>query len=552
MWYLAWLPHSLAAGINPFFSHAIFEPTGVNLAQNTEAPLLGLLTIPISPLMGPVARANLLMVLAMPISASSAFLVLRKWQVWGPGAALGGLVYGFCAYSIGHGLGHLQFIFLPFPPLMAMTIASILTREDPPIRLGLQLGLLACAQFFCEPEILASVFIVTAWALICAAVRRPIQAASQARQSAKAFGAAVVTTVVILAYPIWMMVAGPQHYNTVLESHYNDLFSVLDPGPLQRVSFGIHFSGIPIPDTSEAGAYIGSPLILLAVALIWRSRRSSRMQIATLTMFGAWVLSLGPYLFVDGRPTHIPLPFLLFAHLPVLGNMVAGRFSFEVEACLAAILAFGVDDIRKYRKESSRQNSSALTTSGIVALGLTLAVVMITQFPRWPYASQPVRVLPSPIRSAIPSGDPLAVTYPYGIWPFTDPMVWQAEDHFAFRLVGGYALHPSGQRGTTINPIPLNPPDLTIFLERLEAFSPYLRALNPQLRPPVVNAELVSVTRAVLQKYGCRIVIVDRSATDAVPAAELFTRVLGHATVSDHGFLLWRITSPMLPKPRTN
>ncbi len=46
MWFLAWVPHSLAHGLNPFFSHSIFVPVGVNLAQNTQAPLLGLLTAP--------------------------------------------------------------------------------------------------------------------------------------------------------------------------------------------------------------------------------------------------------------------------------------------------------------------------------------------------------------------------------------------------------------------------------------------------------------------------------------------------------------------------
>lgn len=115
MWFLAWVPHSLAHGLNPLFSHSIFVPTGVNLAQNTEAPFLGLITAPFALVMGPVARANLLMVLAMPVSATAAFIVLRKWRVWAPAAALGGLIYGFTPYAVGQGLGHLVLIFVPFP-----------------------------------------------------------------------------------------------------------------------------------------------------------------------------------------------------------------------------------------------------------------------------------------------------------------------------------------------------------------------------------------------------------------------------------------------------
>ncbi len=543
MWYLAWLPHALSAGTNPFFSHAMFEPIGINLAQNTEAPLLGLATVPLSLFMGPIARANLLMVLAMPLSASAGFFVLRKWQVWGPAAALGGLVYGFSAYSIGHGLGHLQFIVLPFPPLIAMTFVSILKREHRPFRLGVQLGLLAAAQFLCEPEIMASLVIVAGWGVLCAAICLPSQVASAARPVAEAFGVALAVAAVVLAYPIWMMLVGPQHYTSVLESHYNDLLSFVNPGPLQRISLGIHLSGIQIVDTSEAGAYIGIPVLLVAVFFVWRSRRSPRMQIAAATLLGALVLSLGPHLVVDGRTTPMPLPFELFAHLPVLDNVVAGRFSLEVEACLAAILAFGVDDVQKSPFRSRRHGSSSWTGIGAAVCALVLAALVVTQFPRWPYASQPVQALPPAIRSSIPSGNPLAITYPYGVWPFTEPMVWQAEDDFGFRLVGGYALHPDPLGGTTIDPNPLNPPDLTVFLERLEAFSPYLRAFNPHLTPQVVSSALVQATRTTLHKYHVHVVIVDRTATGAAPAVDLFTRSLGPPTVSSQMFLLWTNTS---------
>ena len=100
LWYLVWMPHAVGHGLNPFFSNAIFAPHGVNLSANATAPLLGIATTPLAWL-SPVAKANLLAVLAMPVSASAAFVVLRKWQVWLPAAALGGLIYGFSPYMVG-------------------------------------------------------------------------------------------------------------------------------------------------------------------------------------------------------------------------------------------------------------------------------------------------------------------------------------------------------------------------------------------------------------------------------------------------------------------
>jgi hypothetical protein len=94
LWLLAWVQYAVPHGINPFFSHAIFVPTGLNLGVNTAAPLLGFITAPLTLFVGPVAIINLIVVAAMPLSAASAFFVLRKWNVWLPAAAIGGLIYG--------------------------------------------------------------------------------------------------------------------------------------------------------------------------------------------------------------------------------------------------------------------------------------------------------------------------------------------------------------------------------------------------------------------------------------------------------------------------
>ena len=98
---------------------------------------------------------------------------------------------------------------------------------------------------------------------------------------------------------------------------------------------------------SEVGGYIGVPVLILAGVLVWLSRRSPRMQLTVVLLLGAVLLSLGPYLAVDGHLSDIPLPFLLVEHLPLLDNILPSRISFEVEAFLAAMLAFGLDDVRR-------------------------------------------------------------------------------------------------------------------------------------------------------------------------------------------------------------
>ncbi len=153
LWLLAWVPHALAHGLNPLFSNAMYVPTGINIAENTASPLLSLITSPLALVASPLVRANLLTIVAMPTSATAAFVVLRKWQVWQPAAALGGLIYGFSPYMVGQSLGHISLFFMPVPPFIALTVASILGHQGPPRRLGIQLGLLLCAQYLISPEV---------------------------------------------------------------------------------------------------------------------------------------------------------------------------------------------------------------------------------------------------------------------------------------------------------------------------------------------------------------------------------------------------------------
>ena len=476
------------------------------------------------------------MVLAMPASATAAYIVLRKWSVWGPGAAIGGLLYGFSPYAIGESLGHLVLVFLVFPPFIVLTVVSIVRRDGSPVRLGIQLGLLVTAQFLTEPEVMATVMLMTIWALVCAAIRYRAQAAEIARACIRPFALAVGLAALLLAYPIWLMFAGPQHYTGTAQPaanpYYNDVMSFIAGGRLQRVALGIHFAGVPMSNPSEAGGFIGIPILLVAGYLAWRSRRSPRMQLAVAVMLGAVVLSLGSHLTIDGWHTGIPLPYLLVMHLPLLDNLLPVRISMETAACLAAVIAFGLDDVRRAATRSPLHGRSTHRVRNVVLPLAVLAVVVVTQLPKWPNASQPVRPLPPAFSDAIPAGDPITVTYPIASPLFPQPMLWQALDGFRFQLVGGYAEHPDPNGAPTGMPNPMRPTGLDQFLEGQEAYNKYL--------PPVpVTPALVSRVRNVAAQNDVRLVIVDRSVKGARAVTDVFSLAFGPPQVVSPSYVLW-------------
>ena len=178
-------------------------------------------------------------------------------------------------------------------------------------------------------------------------------------------GIAVGVAAVLVAYPVWMMLAGPQHFTgstwPAMNPYHNDLLSFVVPGPLQRVSLGMRSLGtlLAYGRRSAGGRRLHRcPALDRCGILAWRSRRSPRMQLAVVLLLGAALLSLGPYLAVDGRLTHVPLPFLLLDHLPLLNDILPSRICFEVGACLAAVIAFGLDDMHR-APARSKQSSSA-------------------------------------------------------------------------------------------------------------------------------------------------------------------------------------------------
>jgi hypothetical protein len=536
MWFLAWVPHSLAHGLNPFFSNALFVPTGVNLVQNTEAPFLGLLTAPFAPILGPLARGNLLMVLAMPVSATAAFVVFRKWQVWGPAAALGGLIYGFSPFAVGQSLGHLVLVFVPLPPFIAFTVVSILQRRGSPVRLGIQLGLLLTAQFLSEAEVFTTVVIVTAWALICAAIARPAKARDALSAAVRPVGIALCIVVALLAYPLWMLLAGPQRYagtaQPVVNPYYNDLLSFVSPGPLQRLSLGVHSLPVAPSNAAEIDGFIGIPLVLLAIYFAWRSRRSGRMQLTIVVLLGAAVLSLGPHLAINHHLTSMPLPFAVLTHTPLLDNILPSRISLEVIACVAAVIAFGLDDIRRQSHYVHRHRSSRPHRAASVLAVVVLAALIVSWLPRWPYGYQSAEALPVEVSQATPSGDPVALTYPYASPLYPQPMLWQVEEGFRFRLLGGYAEHPDPNGQPTGFPNPFRPAGLDLFLEGQEGYNRYL--------PPVpVTPALLSTTQTTFNRYDVRLFIVDRSVKGSETVVGLLTKMLGAPTVADGRFVLW-------------
>jgi hypothetical protein len=186
--------------------------------------------------------------------------------------------------------------------------------------------------------------------------------------------------------------------------------------------------------------------------------------------------------------------------------------------CLAAVIGFGLDDMRRARPNPRWFTSSVFSC-------VLLAALVITLLPDWPYATQPAPSLSAALTASMPSGDPVTLTYPYATGFTPRPMVWQLKSGYPFRLLGGYA-HVAAPNGEDVTiPPPMSPPDLQRFLS-----APSGEQLGPKL---------VAITRTTLSKYHVRLVLVDESEPGSGLVTRLFEDALGPPTQTSDQFLLW-------------
>ncbi len=446
----------------------MYVPTGINLAQNTEAPLLGLLVAPITALVGPIAAANLVMVLAMPVSACAAFYVFRRWEVWRPAAALGGLLYGFSPYMMGQGLGHPVLVFAPWPPLIALVLSRIVAERGRPGIRGLQLGFLLVAQFLTEPELLAMLGIVGFVGLAAVVLRHPAGPRVVLGRLARPLCIGGILAAVLLSYPIWMITAGPEHYSSpaqgITNPYVNDLWSFVAPGPMQRVTYGLGGLGnrVVAGNPFESGGFVGVALLAAAGVLAWRSRRRGRTQVALVC--GLTAAAPLPRPVPDRRRSSHPDPAALPTGEPsptsrqrargsVLGvhRRRASRRSWRSVSTISAVRVW-----RANVRAPPGSNAGSAASAALWLAGVTV-VAGLTWWPRWPVPSQSVSTLPDRIRSSIPPSDPVAITYPYADSHDPTALGWQVTDDFAFRLLGGRGEHPERVDGFLLFPARMHP-----------------------------------------------------------------------------------------------
>ncbi len=94
LWFFQWPATALAHGQNPFFSTALFHPTGINLLAQTSVTGLSLPLVPVTWIWGPVASLNVASTITPALTAFTAFIAFAAGSTGHPAASSAGCSTG--------------------------------------------------------------------------------------------------------------------------------------------------------------------------------------------------------------------------------------------------------------------------------------------------------------------------------------------------------------------------------------------------------------------------------------------------------------------------
>ncbi len=442
LWFFQWPATALAHGQNPFFSTALFHPTGINLLAQTSVTGMSLPLVPVTWIWGPVASLNVAATVAPALTAFTAFIAIRRWAPWTPASFVGGLLYGFSPFVLSSlEFAHLMTAALMVLPLILIALDEIVVRQRHGAPwAGVLLGLLVFLQFFLSTELLVVAAIAVALGLVGLAVGTLLTDRNavhrRARHAATGLGVALGVGTLLLAWPVWFALAGPGHLSGAIWPNIAPIggyvpANYVSPHYVQGSNVFQLLGGYSGPQLGSSG-YLGWGFLAVLVGGLVAFRRDRRLWFFGFVLAFCALFALG-----ERRGQWWELAGA-FAHIPVLENVIVQRFMAVGFLAAAVMLAIVLDHLHAWAPDWRG------LVSAVVVAAVALVPMAVTFGERLPFAMTRV-ILPrwyTEVAPTLPAGRVL-LSYPAPFTGIQSAMAWQAVDRMHYSQAGG-----GGPQGT--------------------------------------------------------------------------------------------------------
>jgi hypothetical protein len=357
------------------------------------------------------------------------------------------------------------------------------------------LGLLAAWQVLIGEEVL----LLTAIGLLVGGTVYLAHGRVQVRRLLPGLGVAAGVCLAVVAVPLWWQFAGPQSYGSIWHPPGGNDLAQLWGRATRSIGADPWAAAALSMNRTEENSFFGIPLLLAAAAVVvvlWR--RTLVQALAAVVLVSCW-LSLGEEVVVNGVSTGIPGPWALLEQLPVLGNVLPTRFTLVAVPALGALLALGLEEVRRLTARYAGHAGAGLAVSAVAAL-LVLLPVLPTPLLVDQRAPMPTFFSDGTWRDWVDEGGSvLAAPAPWVA--DTRALEWQAQARWGFPVVAGYFVGPDsttergGQYGATPTALTQWMSDITTSGQAREADADEVEQFRDDLRAARVDVVVLPDAR---------------------------------------------------------
>ena len=527
MWYLGLFWHAVLTGHNPFLTHLMNFPRGMNLMWNTSIVFEALVFGPLVPWIGSTATYNVWFLVNFLASGVLAQQLLGRFGVRQSLAIAGGALVAMLPYITTQALSHISLI--TTAPLLAgillLTLAAQGAIRHPALFGGL-FGFVAAVQFYTLIEVLVSAALVLVLGLATSyfVARRALRQALARVWPSFAISAAAVF--LLLAGPgLYEMLLGPLRVFSAVQptnTYVTDMLNLILPThaflvQIPYVDPAHWFTG----NYAEDNGYLGIPAILL---IAWAARRLWQRQIAKLLVWSAGIMlvfSLGSHMHVAGVATPLPLPWLVFEHVPFVKDLLPDRLMLYVDLAVVVLMLLALEDWLQHPQSTSRRPLWGL------------ALVFLTWMPIIPFQNSLLPVTTASFARNAPVTKVLAGKPTYVLTTaFPEVMQELQAGDYAFPVANVYGHN---------NNAPL----------RTQQLGGVLTLLNPNLTPQVYQA---AIDADLLPLHVRRVVFIPRPSYGLTTLPQSSLLALNSTfgppiAASPTGVLVWRVPTSLTTTP---
>jgi hypothetical protein len=431
MWAMYWWPHALIHGLNPFESHYLWSPVGVNTAQGTLIPTAAFAMAPFTALFGGLFSYNLLSVASVVLGAFTAYLLCRRLVQRELPAVAGGYLFGFSSYEFGQLTGHLNLTLTFLIPVMAHLALRRFDREISrrvyvivmALVLVLQAGL--STELLAESAGFAAVIFLSARLLAPSAQRPRIDGLILETAGGGLLALVVGSPFFYYALFSGEFPKGPGEYGDVyaqdlLNTFFPTIATWLGHHDFQSLSTTYVGGGV----TGDDG-YLSIPLVIAFLAwAVGVERRRTLTRLVVIVAAVGFVASLGAHLHIAGIQT-VTLPFDWVQNLPIFNDLLPSRIALFTSLAVAIGVAAWL----------ARPGGHVLGRWLVVLLAIVMIFPNITS-PLFGIAPSNPRFFSTALYKRYLTPNETILVLPFGYNDIST--LWQAETGFDFYMPEGY------------------------------------------------------------------------------------------------------------------